>query len=95
LPGAFVVTIWKDWLTAEVLNALNLNDRQKCAISAIRLQGRISNSEYQSLTDAARTTAKRDLEDLVKKGVLASGGKGRGAFYLYSKKRIINGPNGP
>jgi ATP-dependent DNA helicase RecG len=92
--GSFVITIWKDWLTAEVLNTLNLNDRQKRALSAIRLQGRVSTSEYQSLTGGTRITARRDLENLVKQGVLIPSGKGRGAFYSYSKKRLIIGSNG-
>ena len=93
--GSFVITVWKDWLSAEVLQALNLNDRQKRAISAIRQQGRVSNSDYQAWTDATRPTAKRDLEDLVRKGVVVPTGRGRGASYSFSKKRLINGSNGP
>ena len=40
-----------------------------------------------------RATAKRDLEDLVRKGVLVLMGAGRGAFYNMPKKRLINGSN--
>jgi hypothetical protein len=54
----------------------------------------VSTREYKSLAGATRITAKRDFEDLVRKNVLVPGGKGRGAFYLYSKKRLINGSNG-
>jgi hypothetical protein len=44
---------------AEVLEILNLTDRQKWAISAIRLQGCVSKSEYQSLTDACISISSR------------------------------------
>lgn len=92
--GSFVITLWRDWLTAEVLAALALNDRQRKALPMIRQQGRMTNSEYQIVTGATRATAKRDLEDLVQKGVIAPMGSGRGAHYEFSKKRLINGSNG-
>jgi ATP-dependent DNA helicase RecG len=81
-------------LTAETVENLKLNDRQKLAIPTIRQQGHVSNREYQVLTKATRPSAKRDLEDLVKKGVVVPIGKGRGAFYSLAKKRLINGSNG-
>lgn len=92
--GSFVITLWRDWLTAEVLAALALNDRQRKALPMIRQQGRMTNSEYQTVTGATRPTAKRDLEDLVRKGVIAPRGSGRGAHYEFPKKRLINGSNG-
>jgi ATP-dependent DNA helicase RecG len=93
--GSFVLTLWKDWLTVDVVENLKLNDRQKLAIPTIRQQGHVSNREYQVLTNATRPSAKRDLEDLVKKGVVVPIGKGRGAFYSLAKKRLINGSIGP
>jgi len=92
--GQFVTTIWRDWLTEEVIVSLGLSDRQKTAINRIRRERRLTNSEYQEITSTSRATAKRDLEDLVRKGVLVLMGAGRGAFYNVPKKRLINGSNG-
>ena len=93
-PGEFGVTIWRDWLTEEVVAQLGLNERQKKAVGAFRLERRTTNSQYQKATRASRPTAKRDLEDLVKKGVLERSGSGRGAYYAMPAKRLINGSNG-
>lgn len=92
--GFFVTTLWRDWLTVKVLAALALNKRQLKAIALIRQSQRITNSEYQTITGVSRPTAKRDLEGLVKKGAIAPRGGGRGAYYEYVKKRLINGSNG-
>lgn len=92
--GSFVITLWRDWLTDEVLAALSLNARQTKALPVIRQQRHLTNSEYQTITGATRPTAKRDLEDLVKKGVVAPKGSGRGAHYEFLKKRLINGSIG-
>jgi len=92
-PGEFGVTIWRDWLTEEVVAQLGLNERQKKAVGAFRLERRTTNSQYQEVTRASRPTAKRDLEDLVKKGVLERAGFGRGAYYVMPAKRLINGSN--
>lgn len=40
-------------------------------------------------------TATRDLNELVQKGVIELGGKGRGACYRLLSKRAINAPNAP
>lgn len=54
-----------------------------------------SRHRSQQIARANRSTAKRDLEDLVvKKGVLTPGGSGRGAYYEMPSKRLRNGPNG-
>jgi len=92
--GSFIVTLWRDWLTAKVIAELDLNDRQIKALPVIRQQSQITNSQYQTVTGATRPTAKRDLEDLVKKGLISPKGSGRGAHYQFGKKRLINGSNG-
>jgi len=81
--GEFTVALFRDWLTDEVLVELNLNNRQLKAIQVIRQQHRITNSDYQIITGATRPTAKRDLEELVKKGVLKPKGRGRGRYYQF------------
>ena len=92
--GSFVLTLWRDWLTDEVLAELALNDRQVKALRIIRQQGQVTNSDYQTITGATRPTAKRDLDALVKKGVIVRQGSGRGAHYGFTKKRLTNGSNG-
>ena len=90
----FVVTLWRDWLTDEVIGALELNERQQIAINFLLQKRRITNNQYQKITGASRTTAKRDLDGLVGKNLLILVGAGRGAYYKVPKKWSINGPNG-
>jgi len=92
--GMFVQTIWRDRLTAKVLDGLDLNPRQRKALQAIRTERRLTNARYQVLTGATRPTSKRDLEELVSKGVLSATGAGRGVAYLVEIKWLINGSNG-
>lgn len=80
--GEFTITVWRDWLTDEVLARYNLTKRQLQAIAYIKKVGQISNSEYQALTQVAKRTAHRDLSDLVKKGLFIKvGTRGKGAYY--------------
>jgi len=80
--GQFVTTLWRDWLTNEVLEGLNLNKRQLKAVGHVKKVGRINNSQYQQITGATRKTATRDLDDLVEKRVLMRVGEKRGIHYL-------------
>jgi len=84
----FVATLWRDWLTPETLAGLGLNPRQRKALELLRLERRISNARYRELTGASSPTAKRDLEDLVGKGLLTPRGAGRGAYYELAAKRL-------
>lgn len=92
--GEFTVALWRDWLTTEVLATLGLNDRQIRAMAFLKSTARITNADYQTVTGATRPTAKRDLEDLVKKRVVEPMGSGRGSYYALRKKWLINGSNG-
>jgi len=93
--GSFVVTLWRDWLTDEVLAELGLNERQRKAVVYVRTDGPISNSSYQELTGVAKRTAHRDLTDLVGKGVFEKHGTtGKGVFYQLAKG-AKKGPKGP
>jgi hypothetical protein len=85
--GFFVVTLWRDWLTNEVIAKLGLNDRQLQAVAHVKKTGRIANSEYQQLTGAGRKTAARDLDDLVVKAVLVRIGERRGSHYKLAGKK--------
>ncbi len=93
--GMFIQRMWRDWLTADVLAGLGLSERQRKGMEIVRQERRLTNARYQEATGAARSTAKRDLEDLVARGLLLPRGSGRGAFYEASRKRLRNGSNGP
>jgi len=82
-----VVTIWRDWLTDDVLAGFHLNERQLQTVSYVKKTGRISNSEYQKLTGAARKTAARDLDDLVEKDILVRLGEKRGSHYVLAGRK--------
>lgn len=93
--GEFVVTIWRDWLTEVVLAELGITERQKQAIRYVKENGRITNSEYQTLLRVAKRTAHRDLTNLIGKGVLKKVGiTGSGTYYELTKG-ARKGPKGP
>ena len=81
----FVVTVWRDWLTDEVLADLNLIDRQKKAVTLLKAKGKITSGEYREHTGIEARTATRDLNALVKKGVLIRHGEKRGTYYTLRK----------
>ena len=85
--GQFVVTLWRDWLTDELISSLELNERQRIVISQVKTFKRITNTDYQNITGTTKKTATRDLDDLVSKGVLKKiGVTGRGTYYTLNKK---------
>ncbi len=92
--GQFVMTLWRDWLTADFLAPLGLNERERKAVDFIQRARRMTNQQYREATGASRATAKRDLEDLVAKGLFVLVGTGRTAHYLMAGKRPRNGSNG-
>ena len=92
--GQFVTTLWRDWLTAEVLAGVGLNDRQMKAVTHVKVHGRITNKEYRELSGTIIRTASRDLEDLVSKGILNKVGvTGRNAHYILARKQDIKRTN--
>lgn len=92
--GTFVQTLRRDWLTPKVLAGLGLNPRQLQALTVAHRERRLTNARYQAITGAARATAKRDLEELVRHGLLVATGAGRGAAYEVTSERLKNGSNG-
>jgi ATP-dependent DNA helicase RecG len=84
--GSFVLTLWRDWLTAEVMAGFHLNERQLKGLACLRTEGRLTSGRYQELTGISRQTASRDLEDMVKRGILNRYGDRRGTFYGKAKK---------
>ena len=92
--GEFTVAVWRDWLTAGIVDRLDLSDRQKQALAFVKTQGRISNRDLRDQIGVTIRTASRDLEDLVRKGVLTKvGATGRSTFYVLARKLVINRTN--
>ncbi len=89
----FRVVFRKSVPIEERFASFGFNPRQLKAISHVVQHGRISRQEYQRLTSTKPTTAKRDLSELVDKGVLAKKGVTKSAWYELATTGI--GPNGP
>src|SRR5690606_6654456 len=85
--GGFSVTLFKNKLTVEQLTKLGLNERQLKAVDYVKVKGKITNREYQTINSISERTASRELSDLVDKEVLESSEtKGAGSyFYLASE----------
>lgn len=80
--SGFWVEFRKDVFDMEYLKSLGLNERQIQAIKYVKVNGKITNSEYQANYGVARNTATRDLSELVDKGILKSSEtKGAGSYY--------------
>jgi len=91
----FVVTLWRDWLTDEVLARYNLNNRQKQAVSYAKVAGRINNAQYRDMTGISARTALRELRQLTDIGIFAKvGGTGQSAHYVIAKAKPIIGKRG-
>lgn len=81
----FSVTLWRDALAPVALRGLGLSERQLRGLEGLRRAGRLTNSSYQALAGVTRKTATRDLDDLVKRGVLVRVGEKRGAHYIVAR----------
>ena len=68
----------------EYLKSLGLNERRIQAIKFVKENGKITNSEYQTINDVSKATATRDLSELVEKYKLLSrtGDVGAGTSYI-------------
>lgn len=93
--GQFVTTIWRDWLTAEVISGFNLNERQQKAMAYLKVHGRINNAQYRDLTGISSRTALRELRQLADVGLLVKmGGIGQAVHYVIAKAQPVIGKQG-
>ncbi|MFQ5793721.1 MAG: ATP-binding protein [Candidatus Bipolaricaulia bacterium] len=83
--GGLWLTFRKDVLTEAYLRSLGLNERQIRAVLYVKEKGSITNREYRKLTGLSDEGARRDLNELVTKGLLHSEGKGRSTRYVQPK----------
>jgi ATP-dependent DNA helicase RecG len=66
--------------------APNLTERQKKMVVVLKQMGRITRSEYENHAGVSRATAKRDLENLKKWGIVVQRESGPTAYYELSDK---------
>lgn len=86
--GEFTITLWRDWLTAELIATLGLNDRQLQAIKHAKTTGRINNAQYREMTGVSESTALRELRQLSTMGIFEKvGGTGQSAHYALVKAK--------
>lgn len=79
--GSFKAIFLATMRGGKVYRGLDLNERQKKAVLAIKQAGRITRSEYEKIAGVSRATAKRDLEILKDAGVLNQRESGRSVYY--------------
>jgi predicted HTH transcriptional regulator len=90
--GEFTATVWRDWLTPEVLAGYNLNERQLKAVVMAKAGEQLINKEYQQIFGVSKPTASRDLDDLLKKDILEKiGTTGKGTHYIFHRKGLTKG----
>lgn len=87
--GTFKVTLWGESsdqqppLDLSAYTALGLNPRQQMALEFLARQRRISSREFQELCpDVHAETLRRDLADLVGRGILLKVGDKRATYYI-------------
>jgi ATP-dependent DNA helicase RecG len=82
--GGFIITVFKNNLTEELLSKLGLNLRQVKAVLFVKEFTKITSRQYQEINNCSRNTASNDLADLAnsKKILVSSEQKGAGSFYI-------------
>jgi ATP-dependent DNA helicase RecG len=80
--GVMAVIFYKDKWNEENLRKLGLNKRQIKAVTYVKENRKITNSEYQKLNDVSKPMSSIDLKDLVERNILKRlGTTGRGTEY--------------
>ncbi|NQE52992.1 hypothetical protein C5S29_05320 [ANME-1 cluster archaeon GoMg3.2] len=88
---SLVVTFRKSKLTDEYLEQLDLNERQKIAITYLKEHGKIERKTYCNICSVGKTVAHEELADMVNKELIEMVGKGRGVYYILRMNRTISG----
>jgi len=88
----FVVTLWRDWLTENVMDQLALNKMEREVVAFVKSNMQINNQVYRDEFGVSKPTATRHLDVLTKKGVLQRvGSTGKGTFYILKNKGLVKG----
>jgi ATP-dependent DNA helicase RecG len=92
-PGEFEIVLKKRILTAATLEKMGLNQRQVAAVLYTLEAGRITNREYQDRWSVSKSTAAREMVDLVTKGLFVRHGRtGKSTFYSAAAQKGSNVP---
>jgi predicted HTH transcriptional regulator len=79
----FKTILARDIYSDDVLSMLGLNDRQIEAVKFVKVEGRITNKDYQKKFDLKKRQSTDDLKELEIKGILARvGTTGKGTYYI-------------
>ncbi len=83
----FRVVFRKGIFNEEYLRELGLNDRQIKAVFYVKEKGKITNKEYQEISDTSERTASRELANLVDTSIFTQiGTTGKGTAYTLTGK---------
>jgi predicted HTH transcriptional regulator len=94
--GSIVVTLWRNWITDELLAGMGLSDRQMQAVRHTRTAGRITNAQFRTLTGASESSALRELRQLSALGVFQRvGATGRSTAYMLANSKPATKPSEP
>ena len=80
--NSFVVTIKKKMMTKEKLKSMEFNERQIKGFQFIEENDSITSSKYAEINDIAKRTARKDLSQMVEKGVIKKVGEGKNTRYV-------------
>lgn len=82
--SGFFVEFRKDNCNEQYLKSLDLSDRQVKAVLFLKVKGKFTNSDYQTLNAVSKATATRDLTELVEKFKILKriGDFGAGTIYI-------------
>lgn len=76
--------MFKDKHSIDQLKSLGLSERQIAAVEFVKKNKKITNKEFQLLSEISDATASRDLKALTELGVFKiSESKGSGTFYEF------------
>lgn len=81
IKSAVIATLYKPDVRKFEMEAFDLNERQRKSLQYIKEKGRIDNKTYTCEYNVSSATAKRELQDMVSKGILKQIGRGRAAYY--------------
>ena len=74
------------------MEQFDLDDRQKQSVLIAKKGVQISNKDYRVKFRVSKSTASRDLDSLVSKGIFEKvGTTGKGTYYMLSGKGLIKG----
>lgn len=86
ITGGLVVVFRKSKLTEKYLEKIELNDRQKKIIEYLKEHKTITSARYAEMFDITKRTARNDLVDLIKKGIISARGEAKKErFYILTE----------